>query len=290
MKKVRILITGATGNVGLETLKILVEKYAHLAEIYAAVYNTEEAKKYISYKDVSFLHLDFTNQQTFDSALSGMDKVLLVRPPQLSDVKKIFTPFIRAVKEQNISHIVFLSLQGVENNTLTPHYKIEKLIQNNYIPYTFLRPSFFMQNLTTTHRQEIKEKNEIFIPAGKGKTNFVDVRDIAEVAAKVLTNDEHLNKAYELTGPESLDYYQIAEVISKQVNRKINYKNPSLFSFIIRKKREGYTVPYIIVMMALYTIAKIGKAAGYSPELEQLLGRPPRSFYKFASDFKEVWK
>ena len=146
-----------------------------------------------------------------------------------------------------------------------------------------------MQNLTTTHWKEIK-KNEIFIPAGKGKTNFVDVRDIAEVAAKVLIDDEHLNKAYELTGPEALDYYQIVEAISKQVNREIKYKNPSLFSFIIRKKREGYAIPYILVMMALYTIARLGKAAGYSPELEKLLGRPPGSLNKFASDFKEIWK
>ncbi|CAN5530996.1 NmrA family NAD(P)-binding protein [soil metagenome] len=290
MRKIKILILGATGNVGFETLRILVKKYFHQVEIFAGVLNVEEAKKKILFPGINFIQFDFENYSTFDAALTGIDKLFLVRPPQLSDVKKIFTPLIIAVKKQNISHIVFLSLQGVEKNPITPHYKIEKLIQEKNIPFSFLRPSFFMQNLTTTHRQEIKEKNEIFIPAGNGKTNFVDVRDIAEVAARILISEDHVNKAYELTGPEALDYFEIANIISKEVNREIIYKNPSILSFIISKKREGYPFKFITVMIALYTVARLGKAAGYSPELENLLGRVPGKFTEFAHDHKDVWK
>ena len=72
--------------------------------------------------------------------------------------------------------------------------------------WTFLRASFFMQNLSTTHRDDIRERGDVFVPAGKGKTSFIDVRDIADVAVKALTEPGHENKAYPLTGDVALNY------------------------------------------------------------------------------------
>ncbi|MFW6270990.1 MAG: NmrA family NAD(P)-binding protein [Bacillota bacterium] len=128
--------------------------------------------------------------------------------------------------------MVFLSLQGVENNPLVPHYKIEKLIKEEKVPYTFLRPSFFMQNLSTTHKKEIKKNDEIYIPAGKGKTNFIDVRDIADVVSLVLTEKNHINKASEITGKEALSYYEVANILSEKLGREITYKDPSVLGVV----------------------------------------------------------
>src|SRR6056297_1635037 len=181
MKK--ILITGATGNMGQETIRELLKINNENLEIIAGVRNIAKAKKELSkFAGVKFRKFDFMDNQSMEISLNGINQVLLIRPPAISQVKEYILPFIKMVKMNAVEQIVFLSLQGVEKNPIVPHYKIEKYIKEADIPYTFLRPSFFMQNLSTTHRLEIKENNEIFIPAGNGRTNFIDVRDIAEVA------------------------------------------------------------------------------------------------------------
>ena len=101
------------------------------------------------------------------TAPAGVSRVLLVRPPALVDVNRYFLPFVQAVQRAGVGHVLFLSLEGVENNTITPHHKIGKLILETggrkaapptlRLGYTMLRPSFFMQNLSTTHRTEIRQ-------------------------------------------------------------------------------------------------------------------------------------
>ncbi|MBU3112378.1 NmrA family NAD(P)-binding protein [Clostridium lacusfryxellense] len=100
-------------------------------------------------------------------------KILLVRPPQLTDVKGIFNPFIQKCKVNGVKQVIFLSLLGAEKNPFPPHHKIEKAILASGIPYTFIRPSFFMQNLSTTHATDIKERDDLFIPCGKAKISGI---------------------------------------------------------------------------------------------------------------------
>ena len=235
---------------------------------------------------------DFANATTFDAALAGVSRVLLIRPPQLADVGAYFKPFIDAMKRAGVRQVVFLSLQGVENNPVTPHHKIEKLLVESGVPFTFLRPSFFMQNLSTTHRDEIRLRSEIFVPAGNGRTSFVDVRDIAAVAALALTSltGEHLNRGYELTGSEAMTYREVATTLTTVLRRKITYRNPSLLRFIWRTwLREKKPLGFTLVMAALYTVAKVGKASRLTKETKRLLGRPPTTFLQFVIDNQAVW-
>lgn len=287
----RILITGASGNVGLETLRELLKSPAKTRfEVLAGVRTSDGWKEPI--QPDRLVPFDFTNAQTFDSALSGISRVLLVRPPQLADVDAYFLPFINAMKRAQIKQVVFLSLQGVENNPVTPHHKIEKLIVEAGLPFTFLRPSFFMQNLSTTHRDEIRLRNELFIPAGNGRTSFVDVRDIGAVAALALTDltGQYLNRGYELTGSEALTYYEIADILTRVLGRKITYRDPSIVRFIWQKwQKERAPLGFTMVMVALYTVSKLGKAAGLTEETQRLLKRPPRTFRQFAEDYRSVW-
>ncbi|HKL43420.1 MAG TPA: SDR family oxidoreductase [Clostridia bacterium] len=285
----QILITGATGNVGKETIKKLLNSKLENFNVIAGVRDLNEAKEKLNYNKLRFIKFDFKNKKLIKKSLQHIDKMLLVRPPAISKVKKYILPVIKEAKINDIKHIVFLSLQGVENNPLVPHYKIEKFIKKEKIPYTFLRPSFFMQNLSTTHKKEIKENDEIYIPAGKGKTNFIDVRDIAEVASLVLREEEHKNKAYELTGKESLSYYEIANILSEELGRKIVYKDPSIIKFFITKKKEGLSIGKILIMIGLYTVAKLGKANKITNEVQNLLGKEPIKFSEFVKDYKEVW-
>jgi len=133
------------------------------------------------------LHFDFAAAETYEHALAYCGILFLLRPPQLSEVKKYFNSLIDLAVICGVKHVVFLSVQGVGKSKIIPHHKIEKLIIESKIPHTFLRPAYFMQNFTTTLHADLVRHHSIFLPAGNAKFTLVDVTDIGKVAAKVLT-------------------------------------------------------------------------------------------------------
>jgi len=279
-----ILIVGATGNVGREIIKIL-HKEQH--PVRAAVVSEEDASRLPA--PVPWQIFDFTDPATYPTAFAGVKKLFLMRPPHIANIERDMKPAIDYAVEAGVEHIVFLSLLGAEKNKVVPHAKVEKLLLESPISVTLLRCGFFMQNLSTTHLQDVQEHNDIFIPAGRGKTAFIDVRDIAAVAAKTLTEPGHENHAYPLTGSEALDYYQVAAVMTQQLERPIGYSNPSLPRFVWRFWRRGYSLGYIGVVAAIYTTTRLGLAQTVTPHTRQLLGRDPISLQQFVQDYAQVW-
>ncbi len=286
MNNEKILITGSLGNVGHQVVKRLKDTNAD----FIASDLFEDRITRVLGDDVKSVKLDFTDKNTYDKALEGIDKMFLLRPPAISNVKKHIEPFIKRAKEKGVKHIVFLSLQGVENNKITPHYKIEKAILKHNIDYTFVRPSFYMQNLSTTHKEDILKSDIICVPAGYGKTSFIDVRDIAEVIVKTLTEDQHINKAYEITGKNYLTYYEIADIFSKVLGRNIEYTNPSVIKFFFHMRKQKVKPMFIIIMIALYSITRLHKTPPPTMGVEHILGKEPISFTQFVEDYKSVWK
>ncbi|GCE24781.1 NAD(P)-dependent oxidoreductase [Dictyobacter alpinus] len=272
-----LLVTGTTGNVGREVANALKARGVPFKVATRHAEQAGEAKTY----------LDLEQPETFLAALEGVDKIFLIRPPQIADAKKYFLPFLNAAKQQHVKHIVFLSLMGVERNKIVPHAKIEKYILDSGIAYTFLRPSFFLQNLQAQHGQELKQENIIYVPAGKGRTSFIDARDIGEVGALCLLDDNHLNKAYTLTGSEALTYYQVAEILTQELGRPITYANPSGRQFRKHELAKGIPSGLVTIMSLIYLTAKIGLAKKVTPELAQLLGRPPRTVRDYAHDYRD---
>jgi uncharacterized protein YbjT (DUF2867 family) len=288
------LITGATGNVGIETIRCLLREHPE-CRFTAGVRSIAEGRAVFERERLSGFQLvefDFERTESIERALHGIHKLFLLRPPQIADVEGVFVPLIAAAKRAGVEHIVFLSLQGVENNSWTPHHKIEAALRASGRAYTFLRPSFFMQNLSTTLRASIRDRHEISVPAGEGKTNFIDVRDIGEIAAMVLSDpsQRHINQGYELTGNEAYSYHEVAAMLSDEIGVNIVYSNPSALKFFWHTWRvEKAPVGFAAVTTVLYSIAKFGKAAGYSPEAERLLGRPLVPLRQFIHDHKALW-
>lgn len=227
---------------------------------------------------------DFTDESTWARALEGVSRIFLMRPPHISNVKRDMEPFIAYCAERRIEHVSFLSVRGAESNSIVPHHKIEKAVEANELSHTFFRPSFFMQNLTTTHAREIQEERRIFVPAGDGKTNFVDVDDIGEAIARVLLDPPATDAGYEITGPESLTYDEVAEKLTQHLGVEITYEPAGLFSFLRYHLRRGKKLGFVIVMYLLYSATRMGKAAGESPELERIIGRAPRTIDEFIVD------
>ncbi|MBI5670181.1 MAG: SDR family oxidoreductase [Chloroflexi bacterium] len=279
-----ILVTGPTGNVGREVVKALPPTVT----VRAADINPDAARKLLG-DHVECVPFDFTRPETFAPALAGVTRLFLLRPPNISNVRKYITPAIEAAKQAGVQHIVFLSIQGVEQNRIVPHYRIEQAILAAGIPYTFLRASFFMQNLNTTHREEIRLRREISVPVGHARTSFIDVRDIGAVAARVLTEPGHENRCYTLTGSEALDYYQVTAIFSEVLGQPVRYANPSLLHFFRQQRALGRPAGFTLVMTGLYAITRFGNAAEVTPETAHLLQRPPISFRQYVEDYRSSW-
>lgn len=128
-------------------------------------------------------------------AFDGVDRLFLVRPPAISDTRRHVNPAIDAARPAGVRHVVLLSLLGAEKNPILPHRRIEQHLEAAGPAWTFLRAGFVMQNLSTTHRPEIRDEGVIAVPAGRGKTSFVDARDIAAAGAIVLAEPGHRNRA-----------------------------------------------------------------------------------------------
>lgn len=280
-----ILVTGATGNVGGPLAKLL---HAQGQPLRAAVSSPQSARK-LPDPALPWVVLNFEDPQTYAAAFAGVDRLFLMRPPQMADVERSIKPLIDYAVAAGVRHIVFLSLLGAEKNKVVPHAKIEELLQRGPAAHTLLRAGFFMQNLSTTHRQDIVEHDDVFVPAGNGRTAFVDTRDLAAVAALALTAPGHENKAYALTGSEAIDYNAVAAILSDVLGRPITYSNPSPLRFARRMRQREAPWAYIGVMTAIYMTTRFGMAATVHPDLANLLGRAPIRFRQFAEDEAAVW-
>lgn len=277
-----ILITGATGNIGFEVIRFLYTlNTSHT--IIAGVRNIEKAKTiFKEYPKLNFVHFDFEDFATFETALNGIETVFLLRPPHISDVDTFFKPLIVKIQQKNCKNILFLSVQGAETSKVIPHNKIERLLSESGINYLFLRPSYFMQNLTTTLIHDIQTKREIILPAAHAKFNWIDIQNIGEAGAMLLENfDEYKNHAFEITGLENENFDTVCVLINNEIERKIRFRNVNLFTFFWIKKRERMPVGLIIVMMLLHVLPRFQKEPRISNFYEQLTGKKPTDLQTF---------
>jgi len=274
-----ILVTGATGTVGQHVVAALSDR---AVSIKVGVRDPETVSTEIADAG-EVIAFDFTKPETWGRALTDVDRMFLVRPPVV-DKSKI-AEFVEAADRQGVARVVYLSTLGAEKNVLIPHHWIENRITATDMEYTLLRASFFMQNLSEVHRRDIVDHDEIFVPAGSGKTSFVDARDLGAVAAVVLTESGHANQAYELTGPEALDYGEVATIFSDVLERSITYPQPSLLAFATRMRRRGEPLGFIALMCGIYTTARVGLAGRVTGDSRRLLGRHPRQMRAFVEDY-----
>ena len=280
MKK--ILVTGAGGNVGFEVIRYLFEIEGDF-ELIAAVRNIEHAKKsLLQFPNLKYVHFDFVNPATFDEALQNIDSIFLLRPPHISDVAKYFAPLIAKIKSRGITEIVFLSVQGADKSKIIPHARIEDLIINSGVDFIFLRPGYFMQNLTTTLLHDIINKQKIILPAGHAKFNWIDVCNIGEAAALLIARfPEYKNQALDITGYENENFDTVCNYLSQVLPKPIQYDNANPIRFYFAKKKEGMKQGMILVMIMLHFLPRFQKESAISNIYEQLSGKKPARLLAF---------
>lgn len=275
----RILITGATGNIGKQVIKFLTPGNY---EVFAGVRNVNgRFDPSWQATNIKPVHFDFENISTFQTSLQGIDALFLLRPPHLSDIN-IFKPLINAAKQCKVREIMFLSVQGAEKSKVIPHNKIERLITESGIDFIFIRPSYFMQNLTTTLLHDIKAKRQIILPAGKANFNWIDIDNIGELCASLLIDfNGYKNRAYEVTGYENVNFQYITTLINNSLQADLVYKNVNPLSFYLLKRKEEEPAAKILVMIMLHFLPRFSKDPEISNFYEKITGKKPTTLKEF---------
>lgn len=275
-----MLVTGATGNVGRHLVRHLLDAGV---SVRAAV-SGPDIQALGAAPGLSTVPFDFTDPATWDGACAGVRTMFLLRPPHLSRPRRQMIPSLQRAKELGVAHVVLLSLQGAEKNRVVPHAALERWLRESGLSWTFVRASFFMQNLTGTHGPDLRERPELVIPAGRGATAFVDAADVAAVAAAAMLDPAaHRGRAWTPTGPEALTYQQVAATLGAELGRTITYRRPGVASYALHARRRlGMPPAMVVVTSAIYTAARLGLAGGLTEDVLTVTGRPPTSLAEFA--------
>lgn len=282
----RVLVTGALGNAGREVLRALA---ARGLSARAADRSVERARAALG-QGADAVALDFLDPRTFEPAVRGCDALFLLRPPAISDVKPTLNRLVDVALANGVRHIVFLSVAGAGTNTLVPHHAVEKHLEAVARGWTVLRPGFFAQNLGDAYRRDIAEDGRLYVPAGRGRAAFIDVRDVAEVAASVFASPApHAGQAYTLTGPEAVSFTEAAGLLSEALGRPIRYQPASVPGYAVHLLRRGLPAMQVLVQTVLHVGLRFGQAQDVDPALARLLGHPGRTLRDYVRDHTSLW-
>ena len=232
------------------------------------------------------VRFDLADSTTY-TALGGCTRLFLMWPPGTTTAQ--VGALLISAKAQGVSQVVFLSILGADKLPVLPHRQIERRLEASGLDWVLLRASYFMQNLSTTHRDDIKVRGEIFLPAGSGRTSMVDAQDVADVAALAM-REGHRNVAYDLTGPAAPNYFEVASVLSDELNRTIRYAHPGALEFVRLSVQRGVALSFALFMLAEYTVARLGRAGRVTRTVEQVLGRPAGDLRAFVQREQGAWR
>jgi uncharacterized protein YbjT (DUF2867 family) len=278
-----ILITGASGNVGREVLKQIAETGASIRAAFQSMSKAASAPK-----GVEVAVVDYEQPETLRAALNGVEKVFLVGPPT-AQLVALERSAIDTIRKSEVQQVVKLSAMG-GRAAIFPgqHAESEEYIRSSGVTYTFLRPNGFMQNILLYSGDSIRTQNAFYGSEGDGRVSQIDIRDIAAVAVKTLTEGGHETKTYTLTGPAALSNSEVAKILSEALGREIRFVNmePAQLKAALLAAGVGeWSVDALLDLQRLY---REGGAATVTDDVEQVLGRKPRSYAEFAKENRQA--
>ncbi len=272
------LIVGASGTVG-SALSPLLSASGH--RIRRATSRVPQAADEV--------HLNLLTGEGLAAALAGADNAFLMAPPGHLNQDVLLAPVIDAARAHGLKKVVLMSAMGANADEQAPLRKAEKHLEASGLAWNVIRPNWFMQNFNTFWLQGIQQAGQIFLPVGQAKGSFIDARDIAAVAAKLLSTDSFASAEFDLTGAEALDHDQVARILSAVTGRAIGYTDvtpevmrPGLLS-------AGLPADYADFLLMILGYFKAGYAERTTDAVERITGRAPIGFEQYARDHRAAW-
>ncbi len=282
-----VLVIGSTGTVGKEVVKRLAKRGQRVR---ALLHHPAAAELFRS-PFVETLPGDLAEPASLVPAFTGIRKVFLVTPSHPHQVLWERNAVI-AAQRAGVEFIVKLSTLSAD--PASPilmskwHGESEEFIRNSGIPHAFLRSHNFMQNLFE-QVPEIVGKGVIRAPLKDAKLAMVDARDAAEVAVKILTEDQEDNLICRLTGPEAITCYDVAEILTDVAGKPVKYLDISFAEAERIMLRAGKPRWHVDDLLKLYRRFQEGKGERVWNDIPEMLGRPAGAFREFAQDHRAVF-
>lgn len=276
-----ILVTGASGNVG----KMVLQEVARSGAKHRAMYRSaaEAAKARSGTESVI---ADFAKPETLAAAVRGVDSVYLVCSP-IPDLVQLESNMIDACVTGGVKHVVLNSALGAgdyDRSFPSWHRKVESKLKGTTLSWTILRPNSFHQNVLAFYAPTIRTQGVFYSSMRDAKNSFLDIRDLARVAAKTLAGDEHAGKIYELNGPEAINYTQLAAKVAKATGREAKYVDIPMDAqkkAMLEQGTPEWLATALLELQQYYLSGKGGDADGL---LEELLGRAPITMEQFLAE------
>ncbi len=281
-----VLVTGATGNVG----RHVAEGLRGIGVPFVAGGTDAGRLRRLLGEGVDTRHLDLADPRTYGDAVQGIRGLFLLRPPPIANVRETLNLLIDQAIAAGVEHVTFLSVDGADRQRWVPHHAVEGHLRDRGVSATILRPGFFAQNLGDAYAADIRDHDEIYVPAGSGRVSFVDVRDVGELAARTFVDASLRRQAWTLTGPAAVSFDEVAAVLSTALGRSIRYRPASIPGYALHLRRRRLPWMQVLVQSVLHVGLRHGNAAHVDPALGQLLGRPPRTVRQYVADHLALWK
>jgi len=278
-----ILVLGATGNTGSEVVKQLKQKNAAFRVM---VRNTQSAAP-LCLTDDQVRVGNFDDIDSLTRAMDGIASVYLAMVAH-QDNQKWVENVITAMKAAGAKHLVKLSGIGATEDAgseiIRVHAKTDKMVQGSGLDYTLIQPNSFYQNLFGSV-ETIKNSNQFFLSLKDVKQSVVDIRDVAAVAVAALMETGHAGKTYLLSGPESLSFAEQAKILSDEAGKDIQYihvPKEAAEEAMNSSGMDPWLAAHLAEIMDWFTQ---GSYDYVTDDIEQVLGRPARTFAAFAKEF-----
>jgi len=284
----KILVTGATSNYGGAMIQNLI---ATKADIRALVHHESKAQG-LRDAGVEVVVGDYLRPETLDAAFEGVDKVFL-HTPLSPDAAKMASNCIAAARRAGKSHIVRLAEKTPEPvsavRTGVLHAQVNAELEASGLPYTSLRPTFYMQN-TMSAAQSVASAGMIYMPFKDAKVGMIDMRDVAETAAKILTTEGHEGQTYVMTGPASISLHDVASGLSKALGKEVKYVNVPMEAALESMIGMGMPQWLAEAFCEYFANHSTGVSDFTTNDVEKLTGHLPRSYETFARDFAQYFR
>ena len=272
------LVIGANGQIG-----------SALASLLAAQGQTVRRATSRAPSKAGDVQVNMGTGEGLAAALAGADQLFLMAPPGFANQHELLIPAIDAARAAGVRKVLLLSAMGANADDGIPMRRAELHLERSGLAWNVIRPNWFMQNFHTFWLHGIQTQGQIFLPVGSAKGSFIDTRDIAAVAAKLLSSDDFVNAAHDLTGSEALDHSQVAAILSQAAGRTIGYTDIPEDAMRQGLLGAGLPADYTEFLLVILGAFKAGFAERTTDTVQRITGQAPIRFAQYAQDFKAHW-